>query len=312
MAEYQRARCEMTPSLSVYLRIATLVVEVCASATPKPRRKVRPLAMHAVKCVTGLIDKGTSSPLSLDLQCLNKLESTFDSIRRHIEAIPEQGAKSQKIIAAAKFLLESRHLEHELDAACKALVKRPKEQKAQARGASRTECVLELASIGTRVAGAVCDIPAPGFAFAKPAFAMAALIVKSNRTAAEALAHHAQNVTNSIVRRAGPALQRDSLEELCRALQQVQDFLEVLQSRCPRISWIFAFRDKECFAELNSTLDRALNVFSASENVSATEIARHNAQQLVTLVAAINHIEGDIQRTMPVSCTTFARDYGEC
>ncbi|KAJ7603056.1 hypothetical protein DFH06DRAFT_1488309 [Mycena polygramma] len=309
MAEYQRARCERTPSLNVYRRVATLTVEVCASATPESRRKVRALAMHAVNRTSALLDKGNSDPLSLDLQCLNNLESVLDKIRQHIETIPEQGAKSQKIVVAIKFLRETMHLKKELDAACKALIEHPKKQ--AARGASRTECLIELTSIGTRAAAAICDIPAPGLALGKTPCAMVGLIcetaktVKSNHTAAEALARHAQNLTNSIVNRLGIRTQGESLMELHRALQQVQKFLDILQNRRRVTSWIFAMKDKEHFVELNSALDGALQVFSASENIGATGIVRGNAQQLTALVATVHRVEDDVQRTLTLVHSTF-------
>ncbi|KAJ7640692.1 hypothetical protein DFH06DRAFT_619964 [Mycena polygramma] len=310
IAEYQRARCETTPSLNVYRRVASLAVEVCASATPESRSKARSLAMHTVKRATALIDKGSSSPLSLNhQQRLNSLESILDRIRQHVETIPEQGAKSQKFgLAATRFLRESMHLKKELDAAYKTLIERPKKQ--AARGASRAECLIELASIGTRAAATICDIPAPGLALGKPAVSMVALIcetvktVRSNRTAAESLARHAQNVTHSIVDRLDTRTQGESVTELYRALQQVQDFLTILQNRRRVTSWALAVKDKDRFTELNSVLDRALQVFSASENLATTEIVRGNAQQFVTLVGTVHRVETDVQRTLTVSCAT--------
>ncbi|KAJ6460821.1 hypothetical protein C8R47DRAFT_1226071 [Mycena vitilis] len=305
IAEYQRARCETTPSLDMYRRVATLAVEVCASATPESRSKVQWLAMHAAKRTTALIDKGSSSPLSLDhQQYLNRLESILDRIRQHNETIPEQGANSQKIVAAIKFRRESMHLETELDAAQKALIKGQKKQTAQVRGASRTEYVIELATLGTRAAAAVCDIPVPGLALGKPAVAMVGLIcetaktVKSNHTAAEALSRHAQNVTHSIVDRVDTRTQGEPLTELHHALQSIQDFLKVLQRRRRVTSFIFAVKDKDHFAELNSALDRALQVFSASESIGAAEVVRSDANQLTTLVATVHRVETDVHRTM--------------
>ncbi|KAJ7603059.1 hypothetical protein DFH06DRAFT_341995 [Mycena polygramma] len=306
MAEYQRARCETTLTLNVYRRVATLTVEVCASATPESRSKVRSLAMHAANRTSALIEKGASDPMSLDRQqYLNSLESVLDRIRQHIETIPEQGAKSQKIgLSSFRFLRETLHLKKELDVAYKNLIEGPKKQ--AARGASRTECLIELTSIGTRVAGAVCDIPAPGLALAKPAASLVAMIcetvktVKSNRTAAKALACHAQNVTESIVNRLDTRSQGESWRELHRALQQVQDFLTILQNRRRATRWVFAGKDKDRLTELNSALDRALQVFSASENISATELVRGNTQQLITLVVTVRRVEDDVQRTMTV------------
>ncbi|KAJ7640696.1 hypothetical protein DFH06DRAFT_1429458 [Mycena polygramma] len=114
-----------------------------------------------------------------------------------------------------------------------------------------------------------------------------------------------RNVTESIVARADTAMHGESLAELCRALQQVQDFLTTLQNRRRVASWIFAIKDKERFAELNCALDRALQVFSASENIGATEIAHGNTQVLTTLVATVHRVEDDVKRTMSLSPADF-------
>ncbi|KAJ6562542.1 hypothetical protein B0H19DRAFT_99459 [Mycena capillaripes] len=128
--------------------------------------------------------------------------------------------------------------------------------------------MIEIATIGTRAVSAICDIP--GLNFLKPAVGMVGLIcetaktVNSNGVAARALASHAQDVTNSVVNRA-TALhggKHGDLTTLCRALDEVQGFLQLLRHR-PRIkSWIFAAKEQERFAELNSALERALAVFS--------------------------------------------------
>ncbi|KAJ7640693.1 hypothetical protein DFH06DRAFT_620037 [Mycena polygramma] len=238
---------------------------------------------------------------------LANFERALDDIRRYIESMPEQASsKSLKFrFSAVKFDRESWRLKGTLNAAYKALIELPKKSKsAVPSGASRTEGILEIAAFGTRAAAAICDVPVPGLAFGKPAVAIVGLIcetvktVKSNRTSAHALARHAQNVTDSIVDRAHTTEHDGSLTELCRALQQVQEFLTILQNRRRVTSWAFAVKDRDRFTELNSMLDRALQVFSASENLVTSEIVRSNTQQLVTVVATVNRVETDVQRTM--------------
>ncbi|KAJ7637554.1 hypothetical protein DFH06DRAFT_645741 [Mycena polygramma] len=142
---------------------------------------------------------------------------------------------------------------------------------------------MEIATFGTRAAGAICDIPAPGLAVGKPAVAMIALIcetaktVSSNRTSARTLARHAQNVTDSIVNHGDTARRRESLTELCRALQQVQDFLSLLQSRRRVTSSIFAVKDKERFAELTNALDRAFRLAKLSVQPKLCAITRSSS-----------------------------------
>jgi len=171
--------------------------------------------------------------------------------------------------------------------------------------ASRTECILEIAILGTRAADAICEIPVLNML--KPAVGMVALIcdtaktVRSNRKAALELASHAQDVTNLIVDRA-TALYGDpkdgpvqSLAPLCRTLKDVHAFLKILQSRRWRVvPWLLATKDQDRFAELNSALDKALSLFSCSESIGTAEILRDNTQ---TLVATVHCVE-DVQRSM--------------
>ncbi|KAJ7603057.1 hypothetical protein DFH06DRAFT_341991 [Mycena polygramma] len=315
-----RTRCQTEPDLNAYQPLVTSAVEVCLSAIPNSRKRASSLVAHAMKKTAALIENGVKLPITPELQKnIDNFERALDDIRRYIESIPEQrSSKSSKFrFSALKFDGESWRLKGSLNAAYKALIERPKEPKSVApSGPSLNECILEIASIGTRVAGAVCDIPAPGLALGKPAVMMVALIcetaktVKSNRAAAEALARHAQNVTNSIMVRVDTWTQGESFKELRCALEQVQDFLELLQHRRRVASWIFALKDKDRFAELNSALDRAVQVFSASENLGAAKIVRGNTQQLITLAVTVNRVKDDLQRTMSLASEGAQSDHG--
>ncbi|KAF7377623.1 hypothetical protein MSAN_00185100 [Mycena sanguinolenta] len=168
--------------------------------------------------------------------------------------------------------------------------------------ASRKEYILEIATIGTRAASAMCDIPAPGLGFLKRIMVMAVLIceiaktVNGNREVALALALHAQDVTNSVVERANKSLHEpDSVASLRLTLEEIQAFLKLLQSRKRLGSWIFAAKDKDRFTELNNALDRALAVFTSSQGIKLTSTIRHNTQELTTLVATIHRVEDDVK-----------------
>ncbi|KAJ6460819.1 hypothetical protein C8R47DRAFT_117528 [Mycena vitilis] len=308
IAEALRTRCQTEPDMNAYQPIATSAVEICVAATPGSRSKTSWLAVHAVKNTSALIEQGANLPMTPERQLgLQRFERALDNVRRHMESIPERpSSKSSRFrFSALRFDRESWYLKGDLKATYKSLIECSKKRKSVAPSdPTPNECIIEIASISTRVADAICEIPLPGLALGKPVVAIVALIcetaktVKSNRTSARALARHAHHVTDSIVARAGPALQGDSLTELSCTLQQVQDLLTVLQTRTRATSWIFAAKDKERFTELNNALDRSLQVFSASGSIFATEISHGNAQALTTLVATVHRVENNVKRTM--------------
>ncbi|KAJ6466867.1 hypothetical protein C8R45DRAFT_1020359 [Mycena sanguinolenta] len=291
-AERLRETCQTTPSLKEYLRIATLAVEICASATPDTRKNVSALALHAVKRTEAVIENKACIPISPQRkQTLDKFESTLELILQHTEAIPERGSTPPRFAHSLKFHLESRSLKAELDRSYKELT-------SKVLVPSRKECILEIATIGTRAASALCDIPAPALGFLKPIMGMAVLIcetaktVNGNRAAALELAQHAQSVTNSVVERANKSLNDlESMAPLCLALEEIQAFLKLLQSRKRVTSWIFAAKDRDRFTELNNALDRALVVFTSSQSIELTSTMRHNTQELATLIATVHRVE---------------------
>ncbi|KAJ7916230.1 hypothetical protein B0H13DRAFT_2450856, partial [Mycena leptocephala] len=263
-AEKLRAWCQNTLNMNVYQPLATSTVELCLAATPRlglisnknTRKKASSLAVHAVKRTATLIKNGADVPRSHEfLQGLERFEtcgsyllhflhdpdllpSALDMIRRHVESIPEQRTKPRKIsFSALTFFRESARLKAELDRNHKTVLEMSKKP-TMPSSTSRNECILEVTVLG-------------------------------NRKAALALADHAQNVTNLIVARTialyGEADPENihSLAPLCRALEQVQAFLQSLQNRRWRIAaWVLAGNEKDRFAELNSALDKALAVFA--------------------------------------------------
>ncbi|KAF8201129.1 hypothetical protein K438DRAFT_638003 [Mycena galopus ATCC 62051] len=292
-AQRLRDICQATPNMNVYQRIATMAVEVCASATPDARKKVSPLAVYAAKRTSTLIKDRADIPMSAERKKgLEEFERILELIRRHIESIPERGTKFPKFgLSGLSLLRESRRLQAELDQAYKNLT-------SKAFAAPRNECVLEIATMCTRAASALSDIPMPGVSFLKPVVGMVGLIcdtaktVNGNRAAALALARHAKDVTNSIVEKASHGgKDADSVATLRLALEEVQTFLELLQSRRRVASWILAVKDKDRFTELNGALDRALAVFCTSQSIV-------NTQKLATLVTTVHRVEESVKRTV--------------
>ncbi|KAJ7916183.1 hypothetical protein B0H13DRAFT_2658448 [Mycena leptocephala] len=308
-AEGLRAWCQNTPSMNMYQPLVTSAVESCLASTPNTRKKTLSLAVHAVKRTATLKKHGADALRSPEfLLGLERFESALDMIRRHVESIPEQGTKPRKLsFSALAFLRESACLQAELDRNYRSLLELSKNPTTLS-SASRNECILEIATFGVRAAGAICDIP--GINFLKPVFGMT---VHGNRKAALALADHAKTVTHSIVDRTvvlyGEAEPENvhSLAPLCRALEQVQAFLETLQNRRWRgKSWVLAMKDQDRFTELNSALDKALAVFTSSEIIDTkAEVLCHNTETFTTVVATAHRVN-DVERSM----TLVRRDLG--
>ncbi|KAJ7318936.1 hypothetical protein DFH08DRAFT_1035313 [Mycena albidolilacea] len=169
-AQRQRDLCQTTPSMHAYQQISALAVGICAFATPDTR-KVSALAAHAAKRTEALITNGAGAPLSPErAQDLDQFESTLVLIRRYIESVPKRGNKPSKFaLSALTFRSESARLEAQLDRVYQSLT-----SKAHTR--ARNEYILEVATLGTRVAGAICEIPLPGLNFLKPVVGLAVLI----------------------------------------------------------------------------------------------------------------------------------------
>ncbi|KAJ7916182.1 hypothetical protein B0H13DRAFT_2450733 [Mycena leptocephala] len=267
-AEKLRAWCQNTPSTNVYQPLVTSAVELCLASTPNTRKKTSSLAVHAVKRTAALIENGA------DVLRSPEFFTGLGEIREHARhdssacRVHTRARHKATQIESLRSRIPSRvaRLQGELDRNYKSLLQISMTPTTLS-STSRNECILEVATFGVRAAGAVCDIP--GVNFLKPVFGMTA---HGNRKAALALADHAKNVTHFIADRAavlyGEAEPENvpSLAPLCRALEQVQAFLESLQNRHLRIAaWVLAGNDKDRFAELNSALDKALAIFASSE-----------------------------------------------
>ncbi|KAJ7318939.1 hypothetical protein DFH08DRAFT_970834 [Mycena albidolilacea] len=274
-AQRRRDLCQITPSMHAYQQIAALAVGICAFATPDTRKKVSALAVHAAKRTEALITNGAGIPSRLNERRIWTNSRgmfppiiTLELIRRYIESVPKRGNKpSEFTLPALTFCPESARLKAQLDRVYQSLT-------SKARTRARNEYTLEVATLGTRVAGAVCEIPLPGLSFLKPIVGLAVLIcdtaktMNGNNIAAVALAHHAEEVTHSIVKRVEKEQHGNnnaaSVDKLRLTLEEIQAFLERLKSRRRATAWLMAVKDKDRFSELNSALDRALVVFCST------------------------------------------------
>ncbi|KAJ7038398.1 hypothetical protein C8F04DRAFT_1089027, partial [Mycena alexandri] len=305
-AKILHAMCETTPNKAVYLPLTTLLVQICVAGTPESRKKASSLMLHVVELTEGVVKDGVDLLLPPKvLEGLDKLERILAEILRHIESIPEQRNKLDTLnLSVGKLHLQSAYLRRKLDRAHRALT-----SASRLSSASRNECILEFATITTRAAGAICELPVLNLL--KPVVGMVALIcdtakvVNSNRDAALELAKHAENVTNSVVGHATTKVgDEKSLLPLRRALEEIQQFLNVLKTRRWGVtSFALAGKDKERFATLNAALDRALEVLTSRQTIAILEIARANTNELAAVKAAM-HLRGDevkrrILQTLP-------------
>ncbi|KAJ6524414.1 hypothetical protein DFH09DRAFT_186554 [Mycena vulgaris] len=253
-------------------------------------------------------------PLSPDIsRFLDAFEQKVDAIRRHIEQ-PVQSSKAVKLLRGIRFKGQSRRLKAELEDCLQALLALGSTHSAST-GPSHSECVLEVISLGTRAAGAVCE--APGLSYLKPVVGIAALIcetaktVKSNREAAVELADRARTVTQCIVDRASAmSIKNDgaALEALELTLNEIQSYLILLAKPRRRLRpWIFANQQKERFAQLNGALDKALAMFSATkilstaEDVLATAVdVRATMVDVGVLVSTVERLDRDVKGTLTI------------
>ncbi|KAJ7149125.1 hypothetical protein C8R46DRAFT_1127189 [Mycena filopes] len=290
-ASFLQNICETTSSMEVYLPLAGRLVDISVAATPESRRKADALVLHAVHTTEAVVKNGVNLQLPPKvLAGLEKFESVLTEILRHIESIPEQSNKLNAYLSPAKFRLESVYLRTKLDRAHRALLKKPAKERRSP--ALRNEYILEFATITTRAAGAICNLPILNFL--KPVVEITALIcdtakmVNSNRDAALDIAKHAQNITNSVVDRASTGVgDETSLSALRITLEEIQQFLDVLKRRRRLTAFALAAKDKERFTQLNAALDRALELFTSTQTIKILEVARANEDELASFKAVI-------------------------
>ncbi|KAJ7728247.1 hypothetical protein B0H16DRAFT_1697516 [Mycena metata] len=310
-AKTLRMTCKLTPSKRVYLPLTAVLVKICRVATPESRREAAELLMFAVKMTESLLENGVDPQLPSQFpEGLVKFESALVAIHRHIESIPNTSTKARKLSALA-FRIKSPRLRAELIRTHKTLMKNSGKLNSFA---PRGECILEVASVGIRLAGAVVELPVVNLL--KPLVVIAASIcetakvVNGNREAAIALAAHVQNVTDSVVERA-TAGDENSLAVLRRVLDQIQKSLDVL--KCRRggvVSFVLARKDKERFTTLHLALDRALQVFTSSQTVKTIEIVHANTEELAMVKATVTSVErivtlADLDRLRSAHDTAF-------
>ncbi|KAJ7485573.1 hypothetical protein FB451DRAFT_1554457 [Mycena latifolia] len=310
-AEDLRKFCATTPGMNVYQPITASAVEVCTAADSIKTRKTDKLAAFIVDRTAVLINGMVNVPSSPELlQSLEGFKQKLDAIRRHIEQMPVQSGKKAKLLLGYKFKRETNRLKAELEShLCELLAMR--NTCSPSSRASRSDSILELVSLSTRAAGAICE--APVLNFLKPVVGITALIcdtakcVESNHDAAADLAKRASAVTKCIVDRASAmdspsaADNKDALEALKLALEDIQAYLAFLGKPRRRLApWVFANQEKDRFVQLDSALDKALAMFSA------TEILRNSAQ-IGVLVSTMQLLHSDMHRTLAIIRTHPAK-----
>ncbi|KAJ7135756.1 hypothetical protein C8R44DRAFT_768964 [Mycena epipterygia] len=284
--------------MNAYQPSAASAVEVCAAAALVKRKEAGKVAGYVVGRTTVLVNGMVGVPLSEEiLQSLEIFEQKLDAMRRYIEQIPAGSGKKAKILGGYKFKRETSRLKKELESQMNAVLAHSGKP-SKSPGIPRSDCILELASLSTRAAGAICE--APVLNFLKPAVGISELIcdtaksVKSNRDAATELAKHASAVTKCIVERVSPkdgTNDGEALKALKLTLDDVQSYLAVLRKPRRRVtSWLLANQEKDRFVRLNGALDKALATFSSTTILSTAEGVRANTHTLSTLVSTVGNV----------------------
>ncbi|KAJ7497765.1 hypothetical protein FB451DRAFT_243057 [Mycena latifolia] len=310
-AEDLRRFCATTSSMNSYQPIAASAVEACAALASSKTHKADKFAAYIVDRTALLINTMSHVQISPEIiKSLGMFEQKLDAIRRHIEQMPVQSGKKAKLLLGYKFKRETRRLKAELENHLYDLISMGSAC-SPSRSTSRSECVLELISLTTRAAGAICE--APVLNFLKPVVGIAALIcdtakcVKSNHDDATELAKHASMVTKCIVDRASsmdPATTANNvgaLETLKLALEDIQAYLTFLGKPRRRLApWIFATREKDRFVQLNAALDKALAMFSSTKILSTAEDVRATTAQIDIVLSTVERLDSDINRTLTI------------
>ncbi|KAJ7502287.1 hypothetical protein B0H11DRAFT_1907399 [Mycena galericulata] len=300
--------------------IAASVIEVCAAAAlvcflssvslgaegdKVDHHKGDKLAAYTLDQTALLINRMIRVPVSPDVLQLQIFEQNLDAIRQHLECMPVRSRGYPFGLLNYRFHRETsrlkrrrRHTRDQL-AICSSL------KSATLPDASRSECILELVSLSTRAAGAVCD--APVLNFLKPVVGIASLIcetarsVGSNRDAALDLSKHANIVTKCVVEHASAmdGAYREALRALELTLEEIQAYLTALNKLRRRAArWIFVNVEKDRFVQLNGALDKALVMFSSATILSTAEEVRSNTRQIGALVFTVGCLDSDVNRTL--------------
>ncbi|KAJ7485273.1 hypothetical protein FB451DRAFT_1228973 [Mycena latifolia] len=105
-------------------------------------------------------------------------------------------------------------------------------------------------------------------------------------------------LTKCIVDRASAtsaAGNEEALEALKLVLEDIHSYLTFLGKPRPRLTpWVFANQEKNRFTELNSALDKALTMFSATHIIGTAVGARSTTGQIAVLVSSVQRLDNDI------------------
>ncbi|KAJ7938160.1 hypothetical protein B0H13DRAFT_1941807 [Mycena leptocephala] len=296
--------------MNPYQPIAASAVEVCTVATLIEKSKTHKLATYIVDQTALLISKMVDVPLCPEmLEALDLFEQKVDAIRRHMEQTGSvRAGKRFKAQLGSNTGREISAMKAELETLLKTLLSLAGKSPAPSVVA-RNESILELVSLSTRVAGAICDVPVLNFL--KPMVGIAALIcdtaksVQCNREASLDLAKHASIVTKCVVERASAldgelsASNVEAVKTLELTLEDIHSYLIILGKRPKSIvSWILANQDRDRIYKLNSALDKALAMFLAANSLSMASEVCSNTRKVAILVSAVKTLDGNLNRTL--------------
>ncbi|KAJ7461856.1 hypothetical protein B0H11DRAFT_2285823 [Mycena galericulata] len=289
--------CETTPGMNALQPTAASAVEICtAAATLVGNDAAAKLAGYVVNQIEFLINGFAQVPLSPEIcQALAIHEEKLDAIRRHFENMPAQPGK--RFFSTLKFKRETNHLKKDLKSHLRVIVAICDGKSFEAKGALRSEDILEYVSVGARAVGAICD--APVLDAMKPVVGVINLIcetakcVRSNREAALDISARARAVTRSIVERAamdGAAVpDPEALNSLKLALEDIQSYLTALKKPRRRLSsWFLANQEKDQFAKLDGGLDKAVALFSVAQTLRTAEEVHVNTNSIDVNTNTIN------------------------
>ncbi|KAJ6502049.1 hypothetical protein C8R45DRAFT_607906 [Mycena sanguinolenta] len=283
IAEDLCAWCAATPDMNVFQPMAASALELCHAAAKLvclsvESNKAQKLAAFAVKETEKIIIQLGPFPLSPEIvRNVEAFETKLDEIRRSFGKMRVRSKNKAKLVMDQLFNRDTRRLKAELKRISHALLKCS--DNPSSKSGIRSEYILELASLSTRAASAICD--APVLNFLKPIVGIAETIcdtaktVKSNRDAALELAKHSSAVTKAIVDHAAAldipeASNGEGLGLLKSALEDIRLYLTSLQQHCRRpIRWIMANQDKDRIVQLNCALDKALAIFTSTNVLNA-------------------------------------------
>ncbi|KAK7006134.1 hypothetical protein R3P38DRAFT_1701188 [Favolaschia claudopus] len=277
--------CSTIPDISQIQQLSEATLEVCKAASSLGgNSQVEKLAAFVVENTEKLASQTLRQALSPEIaEDLKLYVEKLDDIRRTFKQMALQRKSPVKWVIFLSTILARKNAELQRSKAemkkilhrVNATIQKP----SAAKHLSRSDCALEIVSLGTKTLSAISE--APGLNLLKPALGAVSTIcdqaklVRRNKEAALELARHSSAVIQSLVDHtdafdvSGPTNTHD-FEEVGAVLQDIQTYLTTLSKPRRRLLiWIMADQEKDRISRLESALDKALALFT-SVNVLET------------------------------------------